>query len=185
MVNHSILLHKLKAFGIRGQLLSVLRSYLSNRTQCVKVNNSAPSLLPTTVGVPQGSILAPTLFQVFINDLLDLPLHCSAHGYADDTCFSFAHDNLPCLQSQLNHDLVLINQQCNNSRMVLNTTKSHYLAFNLPDSFPLSVQLSNQSLLRSTTSKLLGLTINDRLTWHDHLNILFKKRSSKLKLFYN
>ena len=78
MVNHNLLIHKLTALGISGPLFSLLCSYLTGRTQCVKINNSVSSTVSVTYGVPEGFILSPTLFLVFLNDLLTLPLNSKA-----------------------------------------------------------------------------------------------------------
>ena len=124
VVNHQILVKKLEHIGISGNFFNMLQSFLHSRHQCVKINNQLSSFLPVTSGVPQGSILAPILFQIFINDLLDLPLHCSVHAYTDDTSFFISNREPSRLQAQLNHDPTLIQKWCEDNLMSLNI-KSH------------------------------------------------------------
>ena len=84
-VNHNILLHKLEHYGIRGLGNKLLKSYLSNRIPAVSVNGKMSSFKPITCGVPQGSILGPFLFLIYINDLPNILLN-QPRLYADDTC---------------------------------------------------------------------------------------------------
>ena len=83
-VPHMRLLNKLEGYGIRGNVLTWVKSFLENRTQFVKINNSQSSYMPVTSGVPQGSVLGPTLFIYFINDLPSVT-HLTTKIFADDT----------------------------------------------------------------------------------------------------
>ena len=185
MVNHETLLKKLKHMGITGNLLEILQSFLSNRHQCVKIKECCSNMLPLSSGVPQGSILAPTLFQIYINDLLSLPQHCQVHAYADDTTFFISSNNSQLLQKQLDHDLLLIEQWCTINKMPLNLYKSHYLVINSTKVCPIHINICGHSLERKTSSKLLGFTINDSLDWKSHIAHVSNKVSSNLRLFYN
>lgn len=185
MVNHKILISKLASIGVTGHFLDTISSYLTDRKQCVKVKNTCSDTLPVITGVPQGSILAPTLFQIFINDLLKLPLNSTPHAYADDTSFFISGTDPIRIQSQIDQDLLLIQQWCETNRMCLNTSKSHYLLVNPPLNFSFSISICNSNLTRQSKSKLLGFIINDSLTWHDHITLISNKISSNLRLFYN
>ena len=92
-VNHNILLHKLEHYGIRGLGNKLLRSYLSNRIQAVSVNGKMSSFKSITCGVPQGSILGPLLFLIYINDLPNALLN-QPRLYADDTCLLISSPNI-------------------------------------------------------------------------------------------
>ena len=86
-VSHQILLQKLLHYGIRGPAYCLIESYLSNRQQFVSINNSASSLKSISIGVPQGSILGPLLFLVYVNDLT-YAAFCQPRLFADDTCLA-------------------------------------------------------------------------------------------------
>ena len=182
---HNKLVTKLIEIGLEGNLLKMLRSYLTDRHQCVKVQEKTSKFLPLSTGVPQGSILSPTLFQIYLNDLLSLPLLSSAHAYADDVTIYISDKNHMLLQQRINTDLLQIQQWCDQNNLTINLKKSHYVIVNEPENFKISISLPQGDLQQKTTSTLLGFTINNRLTWHDHLQQLSSKIASNMRLFYN
>jgi retron-type reverse transcriptase len=104
-VDHTILLEKLKTIGFTSSVLDWFCSYLSNRTQVTMINSSMSQPKPVTVGVPQGSILGPLLFLIYINDLPECLTHCKSILYADDTLLYYCAESISDLQSKLNSDL--------------------------------------------------------------------------------
>ena len=185
MVDHNILLQKLSCISVTGNFLHILRSYLIGRTQCVKIGTTNSSMLPISSGVPQGSILAPVLFQVFINDLLHTSLNSNVHAYADDTTYYISGTNSQSLETLIASDIGQIERWCYTKKMVINAAKSHYLVVNSPTSLSLSININGNSLEQRETSKLLGLTLNDSMTWTNHIQTMSNKISSNLRLFYN
>ena len=183
MVDHQILLNKLLAKGISGNFHSLIKSYLSARTQMVKIGPATSNPRQVHSGVPQGSILGPTLFLIFIDDLLNLKLNMKMHAYADDTTFYLSDENTKTLQIKAQHDLDIIESWCRNNKMLINTKKSHYLLCSTTQS-TVQLKVRDENLVRKQSSKLLGLSINDKLTWSDHVKDLLHKISSNLRLFY-
>ena len=129
-VDHSILKKKLCYYGIRNDVLKLICSYLQGRQQYVCFNGEKSTLLEIKRGVPQGSVIAPTLFLLFINDLLESILFCKSYAYADDTIFVGSSHNLQQLEIKCNEDLSYINEWCNKNGMVINHNKSHFLLVN-------------------------------------------------------
>ena len=103
--NHNILLKKLHYYGIRGITNDWFKSYLNNRTQQTKVNDSISEKVEITYGVPRGSILGPLLFLVYINDLHDAVIHSLIHHFADDTNILYCNKSLKKINKHINHDL--------------------------------------------------------------------------------
>ena len=184
-VSHEILIKKLANIGIQGKLLQLIKSFLSERQQCVKVHNTISNFLPMKSGVPQGSILSPTLFQIFINDLLNAKLHSTVHAYADDTTFYLSNNSLSQLQQNINNDLKSIHHWCTQNRMLINLKKSHYLLVNTTKHQTLKISINNEQLKQQTSSKIIGFTINDSLNWGNHIDNIHSKISTNLRLLYN
>ena len=101
LVNHEVLLNKLEHYGIRGIALTWFRSYLSNREQYVSVNGYNSKNLNVTCGVPQGSVLGPLLFLIYINDIPNTSSKFAFYLFADDTSIYFESGNLEQLQRWL------------------------------------------------------------------------------------
>ena len=104
-VNHKILLNKVEYYGARGVLLIWFQSYLHNRQQCVKINQSTSDSKTITCGVPQGSILKPLLFLININDIFLAAPKVSFHLFADDTCIFHSNKNYKKLEDEINTSL--------------------------------------------------------------------------------
>ena len=128
-VNHKILLEKLYHFGIRDKAYTWLKSYLCDRNQFVSYNGFKSSERTITCGVPQGSILGPLLFLIYINDLSNNCKFARPFLFADDTNL-FHHSKDPQnLQEELNYDLENISEWLKANRLSLNIKKTHYMVF--------------------------------------------------------
>ena len=105
-LNHDILLKKLEYFGFDHSSISFFRSYLSNRQQQCNVNGFSSDYLDITCGVPQGTILGPLLFLIYVNDLPKCLEHCTARLYADDTSMSTSSFHATVIEQEMNKDLM-------------------------------------------------------------------------------
>ena len=130
-VNHSILLKKLEHYGIRGVALDWFCSYLSNRKQYVSVNGHISETLQIRSGVPQGSVLRPLLFLIYINDLPSVSRCLTFYLFADDTNIYFEASDLFTLQKLVNSELRHVKKWLDANKLALNVDKQILLFFTL------------------------------------------------------
>ena len=128
-VDHRILLNKLNHYGIRGVVNNWFSSYLSNREQYVKIGESNSSLCQIKCGVPQGSILGPILFLIYINDLNQILTVIKTIVFADDTNLFLSGRNISDIVKQLNKELIILSEWFNSNLLSLNIKKSSYIVF--------------------------------------------------------
>ena len=121
-VSHRILLHKLLHYGIRSPAYTLIESYLSDRQQFVSINNVEFSPKPI-IGVPQGSILGPLLFLIYINDLPNAT-SCQPRLFADDTCLIVKNSALKELEIKCNSELRNLNRWCSANELQIKLEKS-------------------------------------------------------------
>ncbi len=180
-VYHDGLLHKLQTLGISGSLLEWFRGYLTNRKQRVVLNGQASSWQYTNAGVPQGSILGPLLFLVFINDLVD-SLITNPYLFADDTSLLEIIDNVVESSIRLNTDLLSLQDWASQWRVTFNELKSVYMVFsrklNRPALPPL--YMNNSQLRQVDSHKHLGLTLTQTLSWEEHIVNICTKANKRI-----
>ena len=128
-INHSILLRKLDHYGIRGISLQWFESYLSNRNQYVSVNGHTSEQLSIRHGVPQGSVLGPLLFLIFINDLPKVSKFLNFYLFADDTNIYYESSDLLNIQKIVNRELRKVRKWLEANRLGLNTDKMNFVLF--------------------------------------------------------
>ena len=128
-VNHSILFDKLQHYGIRGVALDWFKSYFSNRLQFVQFNGVYSKKNPIYCGVPQGSILAPLLFLLYINDINKVSNIANLILFADDTNLFFSHNNLPFLIDQVNGELDKLTVWLSANKLSINLKKTNFMIF--------------------------------------------------------
>ena len=125
-VNHSILLKMLYKYGISGHILNWFESYLTDRQQFVSVNNNYSSKKCITCGIPQGSVLGPLLFLLYINDFPNSSKKLFSILFADDTSVFMEHTNLDHFSDMLNIELNKLSIWLASSKLTLNIDKSHF-----------------------------------------------------------
>ena len=125
-VDHDILLQKLPRYGIKGNALKFFRSYLTARTQFVRLGRTESSILPVDFGVPQGSILGPLLFIIFINDLPNAT-NLFIKLFADDTFLCAQNSDIELLETEVNRELNNVYQWLVANKLTLNTGKSKFM----------------------------------------------------------
>ena len=177
-VDHNILLSKLSHYGIRGVSLNWFRSYLSNRSQFVTINGKNSETEPMSYGVPQGSVLGPLLFLIYINDLNQSIKYSTTRHFADDTNLLLTNSSLKQLKKHLNIDLSLMSNWLKANKISLNVSKTELLIFRHPNkqiNYKLKVKLDGKRLYPSEFVKYLGLLIDSHLNWSFHTKSLASK----------
>ena len=167
-VNHKILLDKLYHYGIRGVSHKWFSSYLTNRQQSVSVPGATSDPLTVTCGVPQGSVLGPLLFLLYINDIMLVSEVFKSILFADDTCLLAQHKNIKSLETVVNNELINISDWLIANGLSLNIDKSNFLLFGdkkLTTTCNFVIGISGQKLEKKTVVKYLGVKIDDQLKW--------------------
>ena len=184
MVNHKLLLHKLKLLGITGTEFNWFMSYLSNRTQHVSVNDSISSANDIKSGVPQGSILGPLLFLLFINDMPDNIKNSCIDMYADDTLMYVCHEDISTIENYLNEDLKSLNTWLSDNLMKVNVSKTKIMLLGTPSKTGIidniNVFMNGNKLENVSTYKYLGVLIDANLKWKEQINNVCRKVCSAL-----
>ena len=192
-VNHTILCKKLNYYGLRGNINSLIGSYLSNRKQFVSINGFDSGIKDLVCGVPQGSSLGPLLFLIYINDFrLSLEKTESGH-FADDTYMMFGSDKLGTIESVVNYELKLVSRWLRLNKLSLNAKKTELIFFHSKQHSlnynDISIKFNGVKLSPVDYVKYLGMFIDKHLTWNYHILQLSKKLSrangilSKLRHF--
>ena len=169
---HKGLLFKLRQNGIKGNLLAWICNYLSSRKQRVQINSSTSSLLSVNAGVPQGSVLGPLLFLVYVNDIAENLLSL-VRLFADDSSLFFSATNLKDIEGVINHDLALISIWAKKWLVDFNPIKTVAMLFTLrPLDFIPTFSFKNALINFVENHKHLGLTLSYNGQWHSHIETI-------------
>ena len=170
-INHKILLYKLQHFGIRGIALKWFESYLNKRQQFVSINDSSSSTKTVGCGVPQGSILGPLLFILYINDFRNSSKALSFLLFADDSNIFFSHRNPKHLLDTINAELYHVAEWIKTNKLSLNIEKTHFMLFsNSLKNLPGNIIFDGTVLKQVQNTKFLGIIIDEDLSWKPHVN---------------
>ena len=186
-VNHNILLTKLEHYGIRGIALRWFESYLSSRKQYVFLNGESSKLRAISCGVPQGSVLGPLLFLLYINDLPNISKLLDFYLFADDTNIYCEANTLDELEKIINKELKELRTWLIVNRLSLNIDKTNFVLFhpyNKPMSHKITIKLHKNAISEKDSVKYLGIIIDSTLSWQFHIESISKKLSRAVGLIY-
>ena len=180
---HDLLILKLEAYGLTQNAIKLICSYLSDRKQCVKINNICSSFETMYKGVPQGSILGPVLFNIFINDIFYSVDYSTIYNYADDNTLSYADYDINNVIQKLESDSLKMLDWFANNLMQANPDKFQALAIG-KKTFDKNIcfDLKGNKIECEKDVKLLGVTIDYELNFDKHISEMCKKASRQLNV---
>ena len=175
-VNHEILLKKLEHYGFRGVINDWFRSYLTDRKQKVVINGFESESKNLLHGVPQGSVLGPILFLIYINDLHRCIKYSTTYHFADDTNLLHINKDYKTLQRKVNYDLFSLHKWLTANKISLNEAKTELIYFRKSGIAPtLNIRLHGKTLVPTKVVKYLGVLLDEFLSGEAHCSELIKK----------
>ena len=177
-LSHDLLIAKLNAYGFSKNALKFINDYLTGRKQRTKVNESFSSWRDIIYGVPQGSILGPLLFNIYINDLFLFCNRFEIANYADDCTPYEINESIESVIHRLEQDSIILFQWYENNYLKANPDKWHLLLSQTGQE--LSMNIGNEMISNSENEKLLGITFDNKLYFDIHVKKLCKKAGQKL-----
>lgn len=183
-LDHNLLLIKLEKYGIRGNALEWVRSYLSDRQQMVKIEKNGKiaksKILSNNIGIPQGSIMGPILFIIYVNDLGNVvtKVNHSVTNYADDNNILVGAETYPELIQEGNYLFSATSNWYDSNRFILNMEKTNTILFRtkqLRIVTPENIIISGEQRNLAQSTKFLGIQIDEFLSWENHIDCLCLK----------
>lgn len=200
-ISCSMLLHKLEKLGIRGEQLQLFTDYLRDRQQCVKIGQYTSSEMENSgFGIPQGSILGPTLFLIYINDLCSLVLRNGLIlSYADDTALLFSAESQSETYEYAQNGFNVVSNWLHQNLLTLNIDKTKYISFSIRNINPpltnldifahncnsANIACTCPTLVKADHIKYLGVTIDTNLNFRKHIELLCKRVRKLMYIFKN
>ena len=189
MVDHKLLLHKLLSYGFGNEAYNLLKNYFINRGQITKIGSVNSTFDELNLGVPQGSVLGPLLFSIFINDLPIQFMKSAVKLFADDTTIVINGFDLEIVLNQLKLDIKILDEWCKHNKLYVNWSKTFIMFYsNKRIAWPSCFEYQHAKIDVVSTFKLLGILLDNKLTFINHVNSISSSINKKLysikKLFY-
>ena len=180
-ISHKVLFNKLYQYGIRGLALDWIKNYLQNRKQFVIYNNAQSSFGNISMGVPQGSILGPLLFILYVNDLPNVSSKLSFTQFADDTSIFITGKNLKDMSNLMTDQMKRVTDWLKINMLTLNVSKTNYMIMcsrgKMIADTECKIEIDGKIIERVAQCKFLGLIVDDKLTWKCHIDYICGKVS--------
>ena len=184
-VNHRKLLLKLESYGIRGLALSWLKSYLKNRKCFMAIDDIKSDVLTFNVGVPQGSVLGPILFLLYVNDLPNISHNLQTVLFADDTTISTSHSDYNELVQLTNNALKNVSEWTNSNQLTLNSDKTELMIISMKQiNENLNFEFNNDVITPTNTCRFLGVMLDNKLSFKSHIDLVMNKISRHSGILY-
>lgn len=187
LVDHEILLKKLKIIDVSNNSVALLKNYLSCRRQFVQFGNAKSPFLPVKCGVPQGSVLGPLLFNIFIDDIKNITFNGKLFMFADDICLLNRYKHPLVLQTQVEYDAAMLSEYVRLNKLILNTDKTKFIRFKpyvLRSDIAMTVYIDGVPISETNSVKYLGMNLSSNLQWYCHIDSIKSKISSAVGVLY-
>ena len=180
-VNHAILIQKLCNYGLNVNVINWFESYLKDRSHVTTINGIKSNVQISTCGIPQGSILGPLLFILYINDLPEHVSNVQVSMYADDTAIVYSSKDINDVVDRINDDLKKVDNWLSRNKLSLNIQKTSFMIIGTPQKLAhisnhdIDINIRGIRLQRVNHCKHLGIVIDENLLWSNHVEHVSKK----------